>query len=198
MSTNNICFHREIKKQEAYGPQRSPEFKLIRSFTHHSLSACQVSRQWLKHFWDILLTRLKCWNFQRAISKQKKKKKKKNHFLEVNWVIYHFKGFYHIWVWQLFWLMDHHYLAIFRSPAPRRLHMKFEQCWPRGFRGEVIWNYQHFYHTNVWGPYKCIWKQTWPHCKKVKRQCTTIILATLVDLLFLMLCAKIQPKGILP
>ena len=33
--------------------------------------------------------------------------------------------------------------------------------------------------------------------KKVKRQCTTIILATLVDLPSLMNCAKIQPQGIL-
>ena len=28
--------------------------------------------------------------------------------------------------------------AIFRSPNLRRLHMKFEQHWPRGFRGEVV------------------------------------------------------------
>ena len=73
-------------------------------------------------------------------------------------------------------------LAIFHSPAPWRLHMKFEQHWPRGFRGEVIWNHQHFFHTNVWDPYKCIQKQTWPCREKVKCQCTTIILATLVDL----------------
>ena len=33
--------------------------------------------------------------------------------------------------------------------------------------------------------------------KKVKRQCTTIILATLVDLLSPMIYAKIQTKGIL-
>ena len=33
--------------------------------------------------------------------------------------------------------------------------------------------------------------------KKVKCQCTTIILATLVDLLYAMICAKIQPQGIL-
>ena len=46
--------------------------KLMRSFTHHSLSVCQVSRQWLKQFWDILLTRLKCWTFQRAILSQNK------------------------------------------------------------------------------------------------------------------------------
>ena len=34
-------------------------------------------------------------------------------------------------------------------------------------------------------------------CKKVKRQCTTIILATLVDIPSLMICAKFQPQGIL-
>ena len=30
-------------------------------------------------------------------------------------------------------------LAIFRSPILRRLHMKFEQNWLRGFRGDVVW-----------------------------------------------------------
>ena len=29
-------------------------------------------------------------------------------------------------------------LAIFHSPNLRRLHMKFEQNWLRGFRGEVV------------------------------------------------------------
>ena len=29
-------------------------------------------------------------------------------------------------------------LAIFCSPYLRRLHMKFEQNWPRGSRGEVV------------------------------------------------------------
>ena len=89
-------------------------------------------------------------------------------------------------------------LAIFRFPNLRRLHMKFEQHWPRGFR-EVIWNSKHFSNTNVWCPYKCIGKQTWPHRKKVKFQCTTIILAILVDLSSPMIhvWAKIQPQGIL-
>ena len=88
-------------------------------------------------------------------------------------------------------------LAIFHSPNLKRLHMKFEQHWPRGFRGEVVWNSQHFSHTNVWRPYKCIGKQTWPRRKKVKCQCTTIILAILVDLPSPMIYAKIQPQGIL-
>ena len=29
-------------------------------------------------------------------------------------------------------------LAMFRSPNLRRLHMKFEQNWLKGFRGEVV------------------------------------------------------------
>ena len=29
-------------------------------------------------------------------------------------------------------------LAIFHFPAPRRRHMKFEQHWPKGSRGEVV------------------------------------------------------------
>ena len=88
-------------------------------------------------------------------------------------------------------------LSIFRFPNLRRLHIKFEQHWPRGFRGEVVWNSQYFSHTNVRCPYKYIGKQTWLCCKKVKLQCITIILAILVDLPSLMICAKIQPQSIL-
>ena len=36
-------------------------------------------------------------------------------------------------------------------------------------------------------PYKCIRKQNWPYHKKVKWQCTTFLLATLVDLMFPMI-----------
>ena len=39
--------------------------------------------------------------------------------------------------------------------------------------------------------------RTWPCRKKVKRQRTTILLATLVDLPSPMIRAKIQPQGIL-
>ena len=46
-------------------------------------------------------------------------------------------------------------------------------------------------------PYKCIGKQTWPCRKKVKCQCTTIILAILIDPTSLMIYSKIQPQGIL-
>ena len=102
-----------------------------------------------------------------------------------------------IWAWQPFWSMDHAHFSNLSFSCPRRLCMKFEQHWPGGFRGKVIWNYQHFFHTNVWGPYKCIQKQTWPRRKKVKCQCMTIILATLVDHPFPMIYANIQPHAIL-
>ena len=46
-------------------------------------------------------------------------------------------------------------------------------------------------------PYKCIGKQIWPCRKKVKCQCTTIILAILIDPISPMIYAKIQPQGIL-
>ena len=51
-------------------------------------------------------------------------------------------------------------LAIFCFPTLRWLHMKFEQNWLRGFRGEVVWNSQQFSHSNVWGSHKCIGKRT--------------------------------------
>ena len=40
-------------------------------------------------------------------------------------------------------------LAIFHSPNLKRLHMKFEQNWPRGSREEVVWNSEHFSYTNA-------------------------------------------------
>ena len=39
-------------------------------------------------------------------------------------------------------------LAILHSPRLRRIHMKFEQNWPRGSR-EVVWNSEHFSNTNA-------------------------------------------------
>ena len=102
------------------------------------------------------------------------------------------KGFYHIWAWGPFGQWTATILAIFHSPDLRRLNMKFEQIWLNGFR-EVLWNSQQFSYSNVWGSYKCIGKQTWPCSKKVKCQRKRILLATLVDLSSLMICAKIQP-----
>ena len=110
-----------------------------------------------------------------------------------------FEGFYHIWAWRPSWSKDGDYFSNLLFPQPKEAphEKKFEQHCPGGFRGEVIWNSQHFSHTNVWCPYKCIGRQIWPRRKKVKHQCTTVILATLVDLSSPMVWAKIQPQGIL-
>ena len=70
--------------------------------------------------------------------------------------------------------------------------MKFEQKRTGSFPIQTT-----FFPNKLWSSYKCTGKQTWPHHKKVKRQCTTIILANLVDLPSPMICANIQPQGIL-
>ena len=41
-------------------------------------------------------------------------------------------------------------LANFHTLNLRRLHLKFEQNWPRCSRGEVVWNSDHFSHTNAY------------------------------------------------
>ena len=44
-----------------------------------------------------------------------------------------FKCFYHIWA-----DFDHLYKLSIPINFNRRLHMKFEENWPRGFRGKVV------------------------------------------------------------
>ena len=43
------------------------------------------------------------------------------------------KGFYHIWVWRASWSCDPHAANNFRSPYPRRLHIKFGFDWQSVF-----------------------------------------------------------------
>ena len=102
-----------------------------------------------------------------------------------------FKGLTHIWAWRPPWSMncDHFSNLSFPQPkeAPYEICAKLAQRLQRRSRLK-FW---------IFFPYKCIKKQTWPHGKKVKCQCTTIILATLVDLQFPMIYVKIQPQGII-
>ena len=49
-----------------------------------------------------------------------------------------FKGFYNICAWRPSWSCDLDHLYNFRSPFPRRLHIKFGFDWPSGFRGEEV------------------------------------------------------------
>ena len=89
-----------------------------------------------------------------------------------------FKGFYHIWAWRPSWSTncDHFRNRLFPLPkeAPYEIWAKLSQ---RLQRRSCLKFWTFF-------PYKCIGKQNWPYRKKVKCQCTTIILAILIALLF--------------
>ena len=89
-----------------------------------------------------------------------------------------FKGFYHIWAWRPPWSTnrDHFSNLSFPQPkeAPHEIWAKFAQRRSR----LKFWTFL---------PYKCIRKQNWPYHKKVKCQCTTIILATSIDFQFPMI-----------
>ena len=62
---------------------------------------------------------------------------------------------------------------------------------------EKLFEILNIFSIQMWGQYECIGKQTWPHHKKVKCQCMTIIFATLVDLPSPKIWANIQPQGTL-
>ena len=99
-----------------------------------------------------------------------------------------FEGFYHIWAWRPSWSINCDHFSNLSFPQPKEA--PYEICARLAQRRSRLkfW---------IFFPYKCIRKQNWPHCKKVKCQCTTIILATLVDLQFPMIYVKIQPQEIL-
>ena len=87
-------------------------------------------------------------------------------------------------------------LAIFYSPAPRGSTWNLsnigqEASEEKSFEILNIFPIQMYgTHTNAYGS-----KQ--PCHKKITCQCTTIISATLLDLLSPMICVKIEPQGIL-
>ena len=88
-------------------------------------------------------------------------------------------------------------LAVFHSPAQGGSAWNLSNISPEASEEKPFEIINNFFHTNVWGPYKCIQKQTWPRRKKVKCQCMIIILATLIDRQFQMIYANIQPQAIL-
>ena len=85
-----------------------------------------------------------------------------------------FKGFYYIWAWRPSWSMDGNHFSNLPFPCPRKA--------PNEIWATLAQRLQRRSHLkfSTFLPYKCIGKQTWPHRKKVKCQCTTITLATLV------------------
>ena len=102
-----------------------------------------------------------------------------------------FKGFYHIWAWRPSWSTNRDHFSNLLFPlskeAPYEIWAKLAQ---RLQRRSCLKFWTFF-------PYKCIRKQNWPYYKKVKCQCTTIILAILVALPFQMIYATIQPCSVL-
>ena len=62
---------------------------------------------------------------------------------------------------------------------------------------EKLFEILNIFYIQMYGADTNAEKQTWPCRKKIKCQCTTIILLTLVDLPSPMIYAKIQPQGIL-
>ena len=102
-----------------------------------------------------------------------------------------FKEFNHIWAWRPSWSMNRDHFSNLSFPPPKEA--PYEIC------AKLAKRLQRRSRLKFWifFPYKCMRKQNWPQGKKVKCQCTTIILATLVDLQFPMIYVKIQPQGIL-
>ena len=52
-----------------------------------------------------------------------------------------FEGFLPYMAWRPFWSCDQDAVNKFRSPYPRRLHIKFGFNWPSGFGGEDVWRW---------------------------------------------------------
>ena len=102
-----------------------------------------------------------------------------------------FKGFYHRWAWWSSWSMDGNYFSNLSFTCPREAPNEIWATLAQRLQRKSRLKFSTFF------PYKCIGKQTWPCSKKVKCQCTTIILSILVDLQSPMIYAKIQPQGIL-
>ena len=79
-----------------------------------------------------------------------------------------FKGFIHIWAWQPSQSMDHDHFSNLSFPclkeAPHEIWATLDQRLQR----RSYLKLSTFFHTNIWDPYKCICRQTWPCHKKVK------------------------------
>ena len=98
-----------------------------------------------------------------------------------------FKGFYHIWAWRPSLTIDSNHFSKLSFPWPREALNEIWAILTQSLQRRSHLKFSTFF------PYKCIGKQTWPRHKKVKCQCMTINLATLVDLPSQMIYAKNQP-----
>ena len=108
-----------------------------------------------------------------------------------------FKGFYYIWAWQPFWSMDHDHFSNLSFSCPKEAPHKIWATLAQRLQRRSHLKLSTVFPYKCMGPMQTYTEATWPRRKKVKWQCTAIILAILVDLPSPMICAKIQPEGIL-
>ena len=63
-----------------------------------------------------------------------------------------FKGVYHSWVWRPSWSCDLDQLFKLTSSFPEKLHKDHGFDWPRGFRGEDIFEIENGMTDDRWTP----------------------------------------------
>ena len=103
-----------------------------------------------------------------------------------------FKGFYHIWAWRPSWSMDRDHFSNLSFPQPKVAPHEIWTTLAQRLQRSSHLKFSTFF------PYKCMLpiqmhREANLTCKKVKCQYTTIILATLVDLLSPM-CKDSAPR----
>ena len=100
-----------------------------------------------------------------------------------------FKGFYHIWSWPPPWSMDGNNFSNLSFPCPKEAPNEIWATLARRLQRRSRLKFSTFFQ------YKGIGKQIWPCRKKVKCQCTTFILAILVDLRPQWFMQRFSPKA---
>ena len=101
------------------------------------------------------------------------------------------KVFTILWAWRPSWSMDGNHFSNLSFPCPREASNEIWATSAQRLKRRSRLKFWTFF------PYKYTGKQTWPRRKKVKCQCTTIILTTLVDLPSPMIY-RILEKKLLP
>ena len=90
--------------------------------------------------------------------------------------------------------MDNDHFSNLSFPCPKEAPHEIWATLAQRLQIEKLFEILNIFPILIYGAHTM---QTWPRHKKVKCQCTTIILAILIDLLSPMICVKTQPQGIL-
>ena len=104
------------------------------------------------------------------------------------------KGFYHIWAWQPSWSMDHGQFSNLSFPCPNEAPHEILATLSQRFQSRSHLKLSTLFPYKCMGPIQLHTEANLTLPLKIKYQCTTISLATLVDLPSHLIFAKIQPK----